>query len=99
MARLETQLAPKSSAKFQSMLPLDTQIIQARWSGEAAWIPFGELDLDLGYDLLHFEHVGTGEHRFDGVELRGSGFSAQDLTLGGSVGIPHVYAHQKAIEL
>src|SRR5690348_9998547 len=50
VARLETQLAPKSSAKFQSMLPLDTQIIQARWSGEAAWIPFGELDLDLGYE-------------------------------------------------
>ena len=32
------------------MLPLQTQIIQARWSGEAAWIPFGELDLDLGYE-------------------------------------------------
>jgi Protein of unknown function (DUF3830) len=50
VARLETQLAPKSCAKFQSMLPLDTQIIQARWSGESAWIPFGELALDLGYE-------------------------------------------------
>ena len=50
MARLETQLAPKSCARFQSMLPLDTQIIQARWSGEAAWIPFGELGLDVGYE-------------------------------------------------
>jgi uncharacterized protein DUF3830 len=50
VARLETQLAPKSCAKFVSMLPLQTQIIQARWSGEAAWIPFGELDLDLGYE-------------------------------------------------
>ncbi len=50
VARLETQLAPKSCAKFVSMLPLETQIIQARWSGEAAWIPFGELDLDLGYE-------------------------------------------------
>ena len=32
------------------MLPLKTKIIQARWSGEAGWIPFGELDLDLGYE-------------------------------------------------
>ena len=50
MARLEAQLAPKTCSKFASMLPLQTQIIQARWSGEAAWIPFGELDLDLGYE-------------------------------------------------
>ena len=32
------------------MLPLKTRIIQARWSGEAGWIPFGELALDLGYE-------------------------------------------------
>jgi hypothetical protein len=32
------------------MLPLETKIVQARWSGESAWIPFGELDLDLGYE-------------------------------------------------
>ena len=32
------------------MLPLKARIIQARWSGEAAWIPFGELALDLGYE-------------------------------------------------
>jgi Protein of unknown function (DUF3830) len=50
LARLETELAPKSSAKFRALLPLRTKIIQARWSGEAAWIPFGDLDLDLGYE-------------------------------------------------
>jgi hypothetical protein len=50
LARLETDRAPKSSAKFRALLPLRTKIIQARWSGEAAWIPFGELDLDLGYE-------------------------------------------------
>ena len=32
------------------MLPLKTRIIQARWSGEAGWIPFGDLDLGLGYE-------------------------------------------------
>jgi hypothetical protein len=49
-ARLEAQLAPKTCARFAAMLPLKTRIIQARWSGEAGWIPFGELALDLGYE-------------------------------------------------
>jgi hypothetical protein len=30
------------------MLPLRTRIIHARWSGEAAWIPWGDLDVGLG---------------------------------------------------
>jgi len=50
VARLETEHAPKSVARFRAMLPLKSKIIQARWSGEACWIPFGELDLDLGYE-------------------------------------------------
>ena len=41
------------------MLPLQTQIIQARWSGEAAWIPFGELDLKLDYEN-HTSHPAPG---------------------------------------
>jgi hypothetical protein len=48
VARLESEVAPKSCHAFQNMLPLEAQLIQARWSGEAAWIPFGELDLGLG---------------------------------------------------
>ena len=50
LARLETDAAPKTCHAFQSMLPLQTQLIQARWSGEAAWIPMGELELGLGYE-------------------------------------------------
>ena len=49
-ARLETELAPKTVARFRKLLPLATKLIQARWSGEAGWIPFGDLDLDLGYE-------------------------------------------------
>jgi hypothetical protein len=49
-ARLEAEHAPKTCARFTSMLPLKTRIIQARWSGEAGWIPFGELALELGYE-------------------------------------------------
>jgi hypothetical protein len=59
LARLETELAPKSCAKFVSMLPLKTRIIHARWSGEACWIPFGELNLDLGYEN-HTSHPAPG---------------------------------------
>ncbi len=60
MARLETQLAPKTCTTFASMLPLKTQIIQARWSGEAAWIPFGDLDVGLGYEN-HTSHPAPGQ--------------------------------------
>jgi hypothetical protein len=59
-ARLETASAPKTCARFQAMLPLKTRIIQARWSGEACWIPFGELDLGLGYEN-HTSHPAPGQ--------------------------------------
>ena len=47
-ARLEEQAAPRTVAAFRGLLPLESRIIQARWSGESAWIPFGELDLGVG---------------------------------------------------
>jgi hypothetical protein len=50
LARLETEKAPKTTSRFRAMLPLKAKIIQARWSGEAGWIPFGDLDLGLGYE-------------------------------------------------
>src|SRR5919202_5395943 len=49
-ARLEEQAAPKTVAAFRRLLPLRSKIIQARWSGESAWIPFGELDLGLDHE-------------------------------------------------
>ncbi len=59
VARLEREKAPKTCARFESMLPLKAQIIQARWSGEAAWIPFGDLPLDIGYEN-HTSHPAPG---------------------------------------
>src|SRR5271155_3164682 len=32
------------------MLPYQERLIHVRWSGEACWIPLGELDLGLGYE-------------------------------------------------
>ena len=49
-ARLEEELAPKTCAKFKSMLPFESKIIHVRWSGEGCWIPLGELDLGLAYE-------------------------------------------------
>src|SRR5256714_4051357 len=60
LARLETDAAPRTCQAFQSMLPLQTQLIQARWSGEAAWIPLGELELGLGYEN-HTSYPGPGQ--------------------------------------
>ena len=48
VARFEEEDAPTTVAAFRAMLPLRTRIIHARWSGEAAWIPWGDLDVGLG---------------------------------------------------
>jgi hypothetical protein len=48
-ARLEEEAAPKTVAALRKLLPLESQLVQARWSGEAAWVPMGfELDLGIG---------------------------------------------------
>ena len=49
-ARLEVEAAPKTCAKFLSMLPYRQKIIHVRWSGEGCWIPLGEFDFGLGYE-------------------------------------------------
>jgi hypothetical protein len=49
-ARLEEALAPKTCTKFVGLLPYRAQIIHVRWSGEACWIPLGDLDLGLPYE-------------------------------------------------
>ena len=48
VARLEEGLAPETVAAFRRLLPLESRIVHVRWSGEAGWIPFGDLDLGLG---------------------------------------------------
>jgi hypothetical protein len=46
-AELETQAAPRTCQAFLKLLPLERDLLQARWSGEAAWGPLGNLDLGL----------------------------------------------------
>jgi hypothetical protein len=49
---LEEERAPATCAAFIKLLPLHAQLIQARWSGEAAWVPLGELDVGVGQENL-----------------------------------------------
>ncbi len=49
-ARFEDEAAPQTCARFRALLPYRQRIIHVRWSGEACWIPLGDLDLGLGYE-------------------------------------------------
>ena len=50
VARWEEEVAPNTCAAFRARLPFHNKIIQARWSGESAWIPLGDLDLGIGFE-------------------------------------------------
>lgn len=59
-ARFESAAAPKTVAKFRSLLPYKERIIHVRWSGEGCWIPLGDLDLGLGYEN-HTSYPAPGQ--------------------------------------
>ncbi len=47
IAKLQTELAPTTCSEFIKLLPYKQKLIQARWSGESAWIPLGDFQLDV----------------------------------------------------
>jgi len=59
-ARLEEASAPRTVARFLGLLPYRERIIHVRWSGEACWIPMGDLDVGLGYENAT-SHPAPGE--------------------------------------
>jgi len=60
LAQMEREAAPATCRAFSSLLPFKNRIIQARWSGEAAWIPLGDLDLGVGFEN-HTSHPSRGD--------------------------------------
>ena len=46
-ARFLDDLAPLTCARFRALLPWSANLIHVRWSGEAMWVPMGEMALDL----------------------------------------------------
>ncbi len=59
-ARFEEARAPKTVEKFRSLLPYKERIIHVRWSGEACWIPLGDLDLGLRFEN-HTSYPAPGQ--------------------------------------
>jgi hypothetical protein len=55
--------APRTCAAFRELLPYRQQLIQARWSGEAGWIPLGDFKLDTGFEN-HTSHPAPGHILF-----------------------------------
>ncbi len=63
VARLEDSDAPRTCAEFGKLLPYRQKLIQARWSGEAGWIPLGDFKLDVGFEH-HTSYPAPGEILF-----------------------------------
>ena len=49
-AALESERAPRTSEAFRARLPFEGRLVQARWSGEAGWVPLGDYDLGVAYE-------------------------------------------------
>ena len=49
-ARMEEEAAPKTCAAFADLLPFRQKLIQARWSGESAWVPLGDFQVGVGFE-------------------------------------------------
>jgi hypothetical protein len=58
--RLERERAPRTCEAFAALLPFRNTLLQARWSGEAAWIPLGDLQLGVPFEN-HTSHPGPGQ--------------------------------------
>src|SRR5579884_3993038 len=74
-ASFEEENAPQTCASFKSLLPFRNKIIQARWSGEAAWIPLGDFKVGVGFEN-HTSHPAPGE-----ILLYPGGYSETEILL------------------
>lgn len=74
-ARFEDVAAPKTCARFRQLMPYKERIVHVRWSGEACWIPLGELDLGLGFEN-HTSYPAPGQ-----ILLYPGGFSETEILL------------------
>jgi hypothetical protein len=58
-ARWEAE-APRTVEAVRRLLPMRSQLIHCRWSGEGTWIPLGDLQTGVGYEH-HTSHPAPGE--------------------------------------
>jgi Protein of unknown function (DUF3830) len=58
-ARWEPE-APRTVEAVRRLLPMESQLIHCRWSGEGTWIPLGDLQTGVGFEH-HTSHPAPGE--------------------------------------
>ncbi|MBA2634942.1 MAG: DUF3830 family protein [Chloroflexi bacterium] len=52
--------APLTRAALRPWLPIRSQLIHCKWSGESTWIPFGDKRPDVGFEN-HTSHPAPGD--------------------------------------
>lgn len=73
VARFERERAPASCRAFEASLPFKSRLVQARWSGESAWIPLGDLEFGVGFENAT-SHPAPGQ-----ILLYPGGFSETEI--------------------
>ena len=74
-ATLERERAPASVAALLRLLPLSGSLLQARWSGEAAWVPLGSLEVGVGAEN-DTQHPAPGQ-----ILLHPNGISETEILI------------------
>jgi hypothetical protein len=74
-ARMEEERAPATCAAFARLLPFRNRVIHVRWSGEATWIPLGDMETGLPFEN-HTSHPAPGQ-----VLIYPGGFSETEILL------------------
>lgn len=72
-ARFELEKAPETCRIFKTFLPFRNQAIHSRWSGEAVWVPLGDLQFGAGFEN-HTCHPSRGD-----ILLYPGGYSETEL--------------------
>jgi hypothetical protein len=72
-ARFELEKAPQTCRIFKAFLPFRNQAIHSRWSGEAVWVPLGDLQFGAGFEN-HTCHPSRGD-----ILLYPGGYSETEL--------------------
>jgi len=63
VARMEIEKAPATCAMFEKLLPFKNKVIHSRWSGEAVWIPLGDMATGVAFEN-HTSHGSRGDLLF-----------------------------------
>jgi hypothetical protein len=75
-ARFEREKAPETCAAFAARLPFESKAVHVRWSGEAVWVPLGDLNFGVGYEN-HTSYPAPGQ-----ILLYPGGISETEILLG-----------------